>query len=383
LSNPRPEIGRFCDLEEVEERSDITLETDLRKPEYRRETFLRFYEAHLKWRAHPGIVYALFPALTRRLELNQDQQMYLAYLNGNTQNPVMSYIILSKYPTPEAFVNGDGDVWFNKEWARFQFDTDRRYQKRDLVKNLKWYVGETKHHQWDYFEGLASLGFQEAWKYIRKHFPTFGRLSAFSYMEYLRIMGVSIECDDLFLEDMEGSRSHRNGLAKVLGRDDLDFADKKIKPTYALGQLDWLKEEAELLLAEAQKRFRGRDFYEDTGNFSMESTLCTYKSWHRENRRYANVYSDMLHDRIIWAEAKWPEVDFSIFWDIRREALPAPFRLEDNPRDVGVKSQKQNVYRLTGRPVMLGYVWEEMWSSYETMVTGQTAEEWHGEHDPI
>lgn len=378
----REAVGRHCDLIGIDERTDIGLQTDLRKSEYRRETFLRFYEAHLSWRGHPGCVYFLFPALVERLGLTVDQRMYLAYLNGNTQNPVMSYIIMSKYPTPEAFVGGDGEEWFNAEWKRFQFDIDRRYQKRDLCANLKWYVRETKGLQWDYFNALADLGFQDAWKYVRKHFPSFGRLSAFSYMEYLRVMGIPLECDNLFLEDLSGSMSHRNGIAKVLGRDDLDFVDKD--PKYALGQIEWLTEECELLRAEARKRLKNKEFFYDVGYFTLESALCTFKSWFRENRRYPNVYSDMLHDRIRWAEAKWPELDFGIFWDIRRERLPLPLRLEDNPRDVGVKSFKQNMYRETGRTPMLGYRWPEMWSPYEVHVTGMSSsEEWHSKYDRI
>jgi hypothetical protein len=374
LSNPLPDIGRFTDLNGSEEQQDIGLSTDLRLPQYRRETFLLFYENHLAHRSHPGCVYFLLPALVDRLNLDLDQRMYLAYLNGCTQNPVTSWLILSRYPTPEAFLK-EGVDWFNGEWARFQFDTDRRYQKKDLCAGLKWYVDAVGAHPWEYFTALAAQGFQDTWKFVRANVPSFGRLATYSYLEYTHILGLDLTCDSLFLEDMSGSMSHRNGIARVLGRDDLDFVDKK--PHYASGQLEWLQEEAELLLAESQKRFKNRDFFRDVNYFTLESALCTYKSWHRPNRRYANVYSDMLHGRIEWAEAKWPELDFGIFWDIRREALPAPLRLEDNPRDVGCKPSKQNFYRLTGRPVMLGYDHQVLWSDYDTMVQGMTGEEWH------
>jgi Alpha-glutamyl/putrescinyl thymine pyrophosphorylase clade 2 len=375
MANPLPDIGRYCDLNGVEERTDIGLATDLRRPEFRRETFLIFFETHLLHRSHPGCVYFLLPALADRLGLDPDQRMYLAYLTGNTQNVVMSWLILSRYPTPRHFIESDGAAWFNREWDRFQFDTDRRHQKRDLCSNLAWYVREVGHHPCEYFTALAGEGFQDTWRHIRENFPTFGRLSAFSFSEYLRVLGIGVECDDLFLADIQGSMSHRNGLAKVLGRDDLDFVNKD--PTYSVAQLDWLKEEAELLLAESQKRFRDRDFFSDVGYFTLESALCTYKSWSRPNRRYPNVYADMFHDRIRWAEAKWPEVNFDMFWDIRREALPQPLRLEDNPRDVGVKPLKQNFYRVNGRAPMLGYDHPLLWSDYDTLVQEMTGEEWH------
>lgn len=53
------------------------------------------------------------------------------------------------------------------------------------------------------------------------------------------------------------------------------------------------------------------------GDFTLESALCTYKSWHRPNRRYVNVYSDMLHGRI----------DEAVILD-REVAVPSPHRGE-------------------------------------------------------
>ena len=129
--------------------------------------------------------------------------------------------------------------------------------------------------------------------------------------------------------------------------------------------LDWLTEEGANLLAEAKARFRDENFYQDVNYFTMESTFCTYKGWHRENRRYPNVYNDMFHDRIKLAEAKWEgKEDFSMFWDARKHYLPSCLRIEDCPRDVGVKSIKQNHYRNTGQPVMMDSVWPCFENSY-------------------
>ena len=40
-------IGRYCELNNLEEIKDLKVGMDFRKPEYRREVFLRFYEFHL------------------------------------------------------------------------------------------------------------------------------------------------------------------------------------------------------------------------------------------------------------------------------------------------------------------------------------------------
>ena len=157
---------------------------------------------------------------------------------------------------------------------------------------------------------------------------------------------------------MSGSKSHRNGLAKVLGRDDLDWCPATgFDGSYAPGQVDWLKEEGEVLRNEARTRFKGRDFERDVGYFTMESAFCTYKSWHRENRRYANIYNDMFYRRLKDSERAFPNEDYKDLWDARRKYLPAYLRLEDTPGDPGLCPVKQNHYRNTGQVIMMDRDW--------------------------
>ena len=180
---------------------------------------------------------------------------------------------------------------------------------------------------------------------------SFGRLSTFSYLEYLRIQKVNLDCDDLFLEDINGSRSHRNGLCKVLGRDDLDWWKQDLK--YQPETIEWLKQEAAVLLEEAKARID----HEDVCYFTLESTFCCYKSWHRPNRRYPNVYMDMFYNRIKYAEEEWGN-EFDIFWEMRQDCLPKHLRLEDNPNDPGLVSDKQNHYLTTGQVIMMNEEWD-------------------------
>lgn len=329
---------------------------DFRLPEYRREVFLNFYEFHLKYGTNPGCIYFLFPYLVDRFKLDDEEKLWLAFLNGNTQNPVMTWLIFNQFPDLKSLDIEKLDSWFNENWSNLSWDTDRRHQKRDFITSVKTYHQLTAGHQLAYFRQRCNsmdeyVNFENVWKDIRNDFYGFGRLSAFSYSEYLRIMGLSLDCNNLFLEDMSGSASHRNGLAIVLGRDDLDF--KHEKPTYKEGELPWLKHQAAALLGEAKTRFKGKEFEHDVSYFTLESVLCTYKSWHRPNRRYPNVYSDMLHDRIKWAEQHWPKEDFELFWEARLECLPEYLLQECMPNDPGLSKEKQNHYRLTGEVIMM------------------------------
>lgn len=326
---------------------------DFRLPEYRREVFHRFYQFHLKYGAHPGCVYYLIPYLREAYGWDDEQTLWFAFLNGNTQNPVVSWLLHKRFPNPDS-ARAMLD-WFEANYERLPFDTDRRHHKKNLAWATNAYTEHTRAGQELYWRTAARSGFRGVWA-AATAIPSFGRLSAFSYAEYLRIAGMPFDCDDLLLEDMSGSKSHRNGLAKVCGRDDLDWHDSnpyKFEGNYSDAQMSWLKQEGELLLQEARARSIGQPYEKDVSYFTLESALCTYKSWHRLNRRYPNVYNDMLYGRIKKCEALWPEEDFGVFWQARRELLPEQLRLEDNPHDPGCVPVKQNHYRKTGQVIMM------------------------------
>jgi amino acid-DNA transferase-like protein len=369
-------LGRYCDLSGVPEVQALEAGMDFRRPELRREVFLRFYEHSLRYRSFPGCVYFVMPHLYETFHWDREARLWFAFLNGNTQNPVTSWIIFKRFPELATLNIDDLDRWFNHEFIRLAFDTDRRHQKSDFMQSVRCYQKLTRGNQAEYFSGLAKTedpyeNFRRVWKVVRNEFYSFGRLASFSYLEYLRIMGINLDCDQLFLEDMNGSKSHRNGLAKVLGRDDLDWHDSN--PTgfngkYTPEMLAWLEKEAALLLREARQRVAGQPFAHDVSYFTLESALCTYKSWHRPNRRYPGVYLDMLHDRIKKAKAVWPEEDLSLFWEARKRCLPAYLRLEDNPQDCGVKPPKQNHYRETGEVIMMTADWPCFENQYEKQI---------------
>ena len=357
-------VGRYCALRGITELTpeQLTAGLDFRLPQHRRAVFLRAYEFHLKYGTMPGCVYFLFPWLATHYGWTQEQKLWFAFLNGNTQNPVTSWLIFRQFPAVDRLDELELGRWFVAQYARLEFDTDRRYHKKNFLRAVAGYllmIGRGT--QRTLFEGiLQSSDAQENYRQLwgrTKSFYSFGRLSMFSYSEYLRIMGLPIECDQLFLHDLEGSKSHRNGLCKVLGRDDLDWHDSNPAFTgYSQDVLQWLRQEGALLLQEARERCAGQPYAASVSYETLESQLCNYKSWYRPNRRYPNVYADMLHGRIRRAEAVWGE-SLDLFWQARRESLPLHLRLEDTPRDPGVHPSKQNHFRLTGEVIMMDGDW--------------------------
>jgi hypothetical protein len=361
-------------MHQEQEVTNLESRQDFRHPRYRREVFLRFYEFHLVHRTHPGCVYFAFPWLQETFKLDAEQMLWLAFINGNTQNIITSFQIYRAFPDFRRLTCMALKDWFDEHYTKLLFDTDRRYHKKDFVRSVECYRKLTEGDQSAYFRQFTegrrpTEAFDLLWKEIRSKFFTFGRLSAFSYTEYLRLVGVDIECPTLFLDDMDGSKSHRNGLAKVLGRDDLDWhTSTRFEGKYAPEQVAWLSLEAAQLLVEARERMADVPDVDirHVHYHTIESAFCTFKSWFRPNRRYPNCYADMMHDRIKYAEEKWGKGWLTNqFWQMRRDCLPIHLRQEDNPNDPGLTPRKQNHFRETGKPIMMSRRWECFDNSFD------------------
>lgn len=348
---------------------------DYRKPEYREKVFQDFYEFHLRYRSHPGCVYYLMPYLKEKFQWNDEEALWFAFLNGNTQNPVTSYILHKRFPKPEQ--HRELIAFYREHYERLEFDTDRRYHKKSLEDAIQSYIVLCGNNQKAFWHRAAAWGFGQMWREASK-IATFGRLSTFSYLEYLRIMGVPFDCDTLFIDDISGSRSHRNGLCIVAGLDGYDWhqSNPGFDGKYSKELLQGLESKGADLLIAAKERAKGKPWEYDVSYFTLESTLCTYKSWHRPNRRYPNVYNDMLAARIKKNEANWPEEDLSVFWEARKACLPIHLRIEDNPNDLGLHPIKQNHYRNTGEVIMMNEEYPEYDNAYNEAVKEGTIKEW-------
>lgn len=363
--------------------AELAAGMDFRRPEHRRAVFLHFYEWSVRHRSFPGGVHYALPGIAEALQLDLEQRYWLAWLNANTQNPATSLLLLQAAPRLrdwEAAV----DFW-RSNYRTLDWDTDRRYHKARFEDAVKGYAAAVDCTctlpQHRYFRSAG--GDWTGWWERAFALPTMGRLSTWSYLEYLRILlGPSAvpDADTLMLEDIQGSRSHRNGLALVLGWDEV-VVDKqlgqpgttdKVYNTGVLGQLGY---EGERLFGEAQQRVGAA-----ADRLSLESALCTYKGWHKPNRRYPGVYNDMLYNRLVTAENRWGR-RFDVLWEARRKALPARLRLEDQPGDPGLSPVKQNWYRQTGEVIGLDTDWPEIFANgFQAKVDagdfGQRARPW-------
>jgi hypothetical protein len=365
-------VGDYCKLSKIKQVSELIQGMDFRKPEYRKEVFLRFYEFHLKYKSHAGAVYFMLPFLKEKFNLTDEEMLWITFINGVSQNIITTWILFEKFPdfktNPDEIQKFIMDNWNGLGW-----DMDRRYVKAKFNQALSSYqalIGNKT--QTEYWNDLLKSddkyeNFKLAWNEVMKKFNHFGRLSTFSYLEYQKIIGLNLDCNSLFLDDMNGSKSHRNGIVKVLGRDDMDWhKDNTCFNGYSQEHITWIENEATDLLKEAEIRFKGKEYENDVSFFTLETTLCCYKSWHRVNRRYPNVYMDMFYERIKKAENHWKDKkDFSIFWEARKKYLPKELRLEDNNWDIGLNPLKQNHYLATGQVIMMDLDWDCFKNNYK------------------
>ena len=303
---------------------------DYRLPENRAEYFTALYKMNLEHGVMPGLVYLYMPELARRYGWNTEQKLWFAFLNGMTQNPITSLRLFDQLPvTPPAGAQLTRFTeWFNAEWDTLQFDTDRRYQKRDTLEAIKTYAKLVE--EFGSQEAmLTGKTYEELWDLVRNRYYSFGRLSSFSYLEYVYLNGYGADCDDLLFSDKSGSKSHRNGMLFLIGKDELVW-DKRL-PNGQDGNYPKFNLMCGFLAAEADKfvdNFRAANpDVPNTGRFTMESNLCTFKN-HFFGRRYPGVYADMAQDRIEWADARDQSAYTEVFKDMRSQLLPEWLRRE-------------------------------------------------------
>jgi hypothetical protein len=329
---------------------------DYRLVENRREYFMQYYKMNLEHGVHPGVVYLYMPELKKRLGWDDEQALWFATLNGFTQNPITSMRMLEVMPVlPQS--NDEfkkADDWFNAEWANLQFDQDRVKNKRNTMTGI-----------WSYRELVAESGSQAAlwtpgqsysdlWGKANRIY-SLGRLSTFSYLEYVYLNGFGADCTDLMFGD-SGSRSHRNGMMFLIGADD------KRMPNGFDGHYENFKVVCDYLdrsAAEFLDEFRGLNpSLEFAGNFTFESQLCAFKNGFF-SRRYPGVYADMAEDRIKWYDERGMSQYTSIFKDIRAECLPDWLRQECETKPVP-RNVKAKQFAETGLPYRHEYFMEQL-----------------------
>lgn len=306
--------------------------TDYRLPANRGVYFDALYGMNLYHKILPGLVYLYMPELAARLDWNEEDKLWFAFLNGMTQNPITSLRLMENLPQcpPAGAALRKFSEWFNAQWPTLQYDTDRRYGKKETVAAIQCYAKLVDEAGTQVQLFRRGQDFRDIWHRVRTGVRSFGRLTTFSYLEYVYIMGFGADCNDLMFSD-DGSRSHRNGMLMLLGQDH-HVADRR------LGTADmkheefdkmcaWLTSEADDYIEQFNTAHPDAEPNVRATRFTFESNLCTFKN-HFFGHRYPGVYADMAQSRIEWYDSRGLSQYTAIFKDIRAEKLPKWLRTE-------------------------------------------------------
>lgn len=295
------------------------------------------------------MVYLFLPYIAEQRGMNDEDKAWLAWLNGNTQNPVTTMLLLEAAPKRNDWRKAV-DYW-NRNYSLLEWDTDRRYHKAKFGAATERWISENPDPVRDWFVAGASA-WHTLWNYAYQQ-PFMGRLSAWSMAEYAYILGLHSREPESLLLAQDGSTSHRNGLSILSGaplahafRKDKSEPDEVVK--------------LEALGSEIRSVVPGANYW------TLESACCTYKSMHKPNRRYPGVYADMAYYRIRRGEERFGR-RFTILWDAL-DSLPRYLQLRCSPHDPGLVPVKQNHYLHTGATVTMGHWKQEYFSEFDESV---------------
>lgn len=343
---------------------------DYRLKENRFKLFKDFYWFHTKYKIHPGLVYLYLPEITKGM--TKEQKYWTAFLEGCTQNPNTVYAILKFFPNrPQTLEEMQNfEAFCNDCYHLLEYDTDRIHYKGKLYKQLVEYnkligASQEKVFEQDLYDADPKKYFTKVFEFVLNKVWGFGRMSTWSYVEFIKICcNLNYEYWDFYMRDQESSMSMRNGLFILYGRDDLHvWKELPDNPkAHTKEQMEWAEQEVRALLDYLKTQYTDIQVTGET----LESALCAFKNMFR-GRRYPNIYTDMSYDRIKKAESLWGDkVDFTIFWKIRAENLPLELLKEYNyngyirePSQVAVNLDKQMYFRNTGMPLYLGLFYPE------------------------
>lgn len=317
---------------------------DWRLPENRREAFMKLYMFVTEHRAHTEGTYFFLPAIVEHLGIQDDLEAlaWVAWIDGNCQNPITTYLILEEAPTPEYF--GKAREFMNTHYSKLFWDTDRRHQKSKFLeateKLFAGLSGAKVHEPW---LEAASQSSKAVWDYAIS-LPYMGRLSAWGLNEKMRFLlghDKLPDIEDMMLEDVSGSHSYRNGLALIAGYEATFWENEAAK---VLGIVDDLGELAESLLEEAIERSGG---HPDVNRFTLESTLCMYKLMFKPRQRYPIAYIDRAYGQLLKAEKAWENPDeLGFLYEALTGAVPKSL----HPTETGGwDTKKTEIYRETGK----------------------------------
>lgn len=274
----------------------------------------------------PAISYLNY--MIDRMEMNNEQVLWLCFLYGVTYQLPSAYLIWNEYPDLENLGVRRFEQWWTKETqSKIPFQQDKMKQRKDTATTIASYKALVGGSQKKYFDDLLCSdspqeNFDRLWTPL-KSIAYFGRFSIWNWCQALKhIAGYNIEPTKLMLGESD-SISFTDGLAYAFGMPEkvtqrvVGENGKSTKVYYK-----WSPEEkAEMELGcSIFKQSLGLD------NFQLETLACAFKKiWRTNESRYVGYYNDRIADDIRATSQHWDGVDWDLLWDARVACVPEKY----------------------------------------------------------
>ena len=144
---------------------------DYRDKSDRTHYFHALYDVTLKHGIMPGLVYLYMPALKHARNWDAEQALWFAFLNGMTQNPLTSLLLMEQLPScpsPKDDISAF-ETWFNAQWPNLFFDTDRLKNKRNTVPAIRSYAALVDQHG-SQEAMLTNKSYPELWDLVSNNY---------------------------------------------------------------------------------------------------------------------------------------------------------------------------------------------------------------------
>lgn len=272
--------------------------------------------------------------MVSRMEMNEEQILWLCFLYGVTYQLPSAYLIWSEYPDLELAGIPRLTKWWSENQQKIPFQVDKMKQRKDFVKTVESYQRLVKGSQKAYFDDLLSshdpqVNFDKLWTPL-KTIAYFGRFSVWNWCQALKhVAGYNIEPTVLMLGEPD-SISFTDGLAYAFGLDTkitqkiTNISTGKKQKVYYKWSVDE-KIDMENSCSQLKKAL-------NIDNFQLETLACAYKKvWRTNDSRYVGYYNDRIADDIRkTAEQGWNGVDWELLWDARKECVPEKYLHNNN-----------------------------------------------------
>lgn len=371
-------LQTYCELHGIPEISTIHKGDDLRRPELRKEVFIRFYEFMTMYGIHTELIYIYIPALIKEYHWTKEQALWFSFLMGCSENIFMAWYVFNKFPELPIKNLDEFERWHKADWRRLVYDKDCKYNKGFLVEQTKSYInllqGRTQEEYFNqFYDPDKEKWFDNLWNASLKIYK-FGRVMAWTYLEFLKVAsGWDFRFSNYFINDQSGSCSIRNGILYLMGREELQVWRKAENgiTCHSKELMKDLDRYAEGITQEIENRFKDKPWSNRVGRETIETLLCGIKQYFHGSS-YLGYYVDYVHDALIKAASRYPNTDFSLFWRVRKEQLPRKLLVEFNPNDPGFCAEKKVFFRNTGAMPMISVMdnvfdceWDRMYYGSE------------------